>query len=260
MAINRDYDQEGFRWRSMLVLSLLMHGMLFSVLFWVPGHGSGGLKMNEAVYEVNLVDDSKIDQLKGRTSAPAVKKSTPADTRKARRISASSRQKNTVTVSKRTAKRIKSKPEKDQVSSNQLLDRAISRIEKKVKTENDNDYLDKDIARLDKKLDSSGGVSGSGVQAGSLALNIYKMEAESLIKSNWSYSDALGNYEAIVLVKVRKDGKVLETHFIKRSGNNVFDESVIKAIELANPLPPLPEGYKENYEEIEITFNLKDLE
>ena len=260
MAINRDYD-EGFRWRFMLVLSVLMHGVLFSALFWVPGHGSGGLKMND-VYEVNLVDASKIDQLKSRASASAVQKSAPADTKKARRISASSRQKNIVTVSKRTAKRINPKPEKNQVSSDQLLDRAISKIEKKVKTENNNDYLNKAIARLDKKVDSSGGASGRGTQAGSMAMNRYKMEAESLIKSNWAYSDALGNYEdeAIVLVKIRKDGTVLETRFIKPSGNNIFDESVLKAIEQANPLPPLPEGYKENYEEIKIKFNLKDLE
>ena len=67
--------------------------------------------------------------------------------------------------------------------------------------------------------------------------------------------------EAVVLLRIRKDGTVLETRFIKPSGNKLFDESVLKAIEKSKPLPPLPEGYEKNYEEIEITFkNLKDLE
>jgi colicin import membrane protein len=89
---------------------------------------------------------------------------------------------------------------------------------------------------------------------------MYKMTVETQIKSQWSYSDALGNYEAIVIVNIRNDGTVLETRFIKPSGNKIFDESVLKAIEKAKPLPPLPEGYEKSYEEIKINFNLKDLE
>ncbi len=242
----------------MLVLSLLMHGVLFSALFWVPGSGSGGLKMNEVAYEVNLVDVSKISKTGGGTPPAAQKSSASADNRQARRISPSSSQ-NTVTVAKRTSKRIESKPKKDQVSSSQLLDRAISNIEKKVKTENNADYLDRTIASLDKKVGSSGEVSGNRGSAGSLAINMYKMEVETWIKSNWTYPD-VQEIEAVILVKIRKDGTVLETRFIKPSGNKLFDESVLKAIEKAKPLPPLPEGYKKNYEEIKINFNLKDLE
>ena len=92
-----------------------------------------------------------------------------------------------------------------------------------------------------------------------MALNMYRMEVETWIKSNWTYPD-VQEIEATVLVKIRKDGTVLETRFIKPSGNKLFDESVLKAIEKARPLPPLPEGYEENYEEIKINFNLKDLE
>jgi colicin import membrane protein len=243
----------------MLVLSLLLHCGLFSLLFWVPGNNSSGLKMNEAVYEVNIADMPK----SGKLSDPAPKKAsvrkTSVENRQARRISSASRQKNSVTVSKRTSKRIKPKPEKSQVSSDQLLDRAISKIEKKVDEEKNTDYLDKAIADLDRKMGSSGRAPGNGALAGSLALNIYKMEVETQIKSNWTYPD-IQEIEAVVLVKIRRDGTVLGINFIKRSGNKLFDESVLKAIEKSSPLRPLPKEYKENYEEIKIKFNLKDLE
>ena len=263
MVIYSEYDKEGFKWRPMLVLSLLLHVALFSALFWVPGTISGGLKMNEVVYEVNLVDASRRVQPSRESSVPAAqktqKRAASEDNRQARRISATAGQKDAVTVSKRTVKRSTAKPRKDQVSSSQLLDSAISEIEKKVKTENNADYLNKTIAALDKKVGSSGAVSGRGVSAGSMALNIYKMQVETWIKDKWTYPD-VQEIEATVLVKIRKDGTVLETRFIKPSGNKLFDESVLKAIEKARPLPPLPEGYEGNYEEIKINFNLKDLE
>jgi colicin import membrane protein len=52
----------------------------------------------------------------------------------------------------------------------------------------------------------------------------------------------------------------MKTRFDKRSTDVLFDESVSKAIERSNPLPPFPEGYRKTNEELEINFNLKDLE
>ena len=265
MTINGNSDQEGIKWHAMLVLSLLLHGVLFSMLFWVPGNNSRGLKMNEVAYEVNIVDASTLNKLKQNDSNPSVKQSKKStavtDRSQAKRISSARNKKNTVTLAKRTVKKRKSKPKKNEVSSDRLLSNAISKIEKKVKSDNDTDYLDKTIAALGKKVGASeGGKTGGVVSEDSLAMNMYKMKVETWIKSQWSYSDALGNHEAIVVVKISKDGTVLAINLIKPSGNGIFDESVLKAIEQAKPLPPLPEEYRESYEEIEINFNLKDLE
>jgi colicin import membrane protein len=40
----------------------------------------------------------------------------------------------------------------------------------------------------------------------------------------------------------------------------LFDESVLKAIERSNPLPPFPDSYRMSQDELQITFNLSDLE
>ena len=92
---------------------------------------------------------------------------------------------------------------------------------------------------------------------------IYRMEAEEWIKSNWSYPVALDSekdLEAIVVLMVKRDGTILKNHFEKRSAKAIFDESVMKAIERSDPLPPFPEGYRKSHEEFIISFNLKDLQ
>jgi outer membrane biosynthesis protein TonB len=52
----------------------------------------------------------------------------------------------------------------------------------------------------------------------------------------------------------------MTTRIVKHSGSPVFDESVTRAIKRSDPLPPMPESYPKSYEELEITFNLKELE
>ncbi len=246
----------------MLGISLLMHGVLLSLLFWVPWSGKTiGLKMNEVVYEVNLVDAPRASRPEAKTSAGQKTEAAPAspDSRQAKRIYTPSSREKKVTVAKRIVKKRKAKPKKTELSSNQLLEKAISKIQNKVNAGKNADYLDKAIAAIDKKA----GDTGSGNTEGSLAIKMYQMKVETWIKSHWSYPDALGNQkklEAVVLVKVKDDGTVIETDFVKPSRNNIFDESVLKAIEKSKPLPPLPEGYDKNYEEIKINFNLKDLE
>ena len=92
------------------------------------------------------------------------------------------------------------------------------------------------------------------------------MEIESTIKNNWSYPVALLNLkrgekipEAVIILTVRSDGKILKTRFKRRSKDTLFDDSVLKAIEKSDPLPEFPPSYWKSYDEIEINFSLKDL-
>jgi len=58
---------------------------------------------------------------------------------------------------------------------------------------------------------------------------------------------------------VKSDGTILKSRLEKRSSDVLFDESVMKAIERSNPLPPFPEGYRKTHEEFYINFTLNDL-
>jgi TonB family protein len=65
--------------------------------------------------------------------------------------------------------------------------------------------------------------------------------------------------EAILVIKIRRDGTIMDVRFEKKSGNEIFDSSVWRAVQKANPLPPFPKTYSPPYEEIGIRFRPKDL-
>ncbi len=269
LAINRRSDEDEIRWKPMLGVSLLLHGLLFSSLFWVPGSGSiSGLRMSDVVYEVSLVEGTPGSISEDKASAAEKASSAMPENREAKRIYKPSSKKNAVTIAKRTVEKKKSRPAQD---SNKYLEKAIANIKKRAGSQNaeNADHLEKAIAAIGKKAGATGGSSSAGASGGgtstggSPALRIYQMEVEILIKSNWAFPDAQTNrkdIEAIVLLKVKNDGTVLDTDFIKPSGNDIFDQTVLKAIEKSKPLPPLPEGHNKRNEELEINFNLRDLE
>ena len=57
-----------------------------------------------------------------------------------------------------------------------------------------------------------------------------------------------------------KTGEIRDLWFEERSGNDYFDDSVLRAMKKASPLPPLPEGYSRPYYELGIRFNLSELQ
>jgi colicin import membrane protein len=181
---------------------------------------------------------------------------------KAKRISVPDKEEKPLVVAKKTVTKKETKPK---TTPSQLIDSAIAKIEKKVKAD-DRNHVEKAISELGKKVgggnDSRSGLAGGQGVIG-IPLRIYQMEVENRIKGNWSYAVAvkeLKKMQAIVVVKVKENGTILESWFKERSGDMFFDQSVLKAIEKSNPLPPFPEGYIKSYDEIEINFNLKDLE
>ena len=266
-------DKDNFmemRWSPVVVLSILFHVAVFSMILFVPESISTTRSIDGIIYEVNLVEmpaggDKRhkgTTAVKGQEAKAVAIKDTKA--KKARRIKAPEKKEKPVVIAKRTVKKKTSPVKKPKVSSSQLIDRAISRIKKKVKSEDYVHDIDRVISRLESEVKGRYGTGSKGGQiASGIPIRIYQMEAENWIKSNWSYPVAIQsqkNLEAVVVVMVKRDGAILKTKFKKRSSSAIFDESVSKAIERSDPLPPFPEGYRKSYEEFVINFNLKEVE
>lgn len=251
------YDsKEQDKWHRMIILSIAVHLAAFSTFFLIPEDPPLGLSDKEIVYEVDLVDPSQLNLNTEATGKQVTDTSNLTDSSQSKRIYAPEQEK-PLTIARRTVTR-KATPKKKEITSGQLLDRAISRIQTRVDDE-DGNYLDKAISDLDKKASQS---SGRGT-AGGVTDRFYKMQVETWIKNNWAYPVARGDsdkLEAIILLKVNQDGTILDTKFLKRSKDSLFDKSVLQAIEKSKKVPPLPKGFNKSYEEIEIHFNLKDLE
>jgi len=60
--------------------------------------------------------------------------------------------------------------------------------------------------------------------------------------------------EAIVALRIKRDGTIQNYWIEKGSGNAYFDQSAIRAINKANPLPPLPEDFSEDVFEVGVRF------
>jgi len=255
------------KWSPMIGLSAAFHIVVLAILLFAPG---SFLKrpFEAVIYEIDLVE---MPATRAVQSLPASRPATTSKATavlpkeaKAKRIATVEQEDKPLTIAKRTIEKRKAPPiAEPNASPSKLIDKAISRIETKVKTDTGT-HIDQAIAKLEGQVrqrpDSGIGNRESGV---GISIRIYQIEVENRIKQNWSYPVAMGgrsDFEAIVVVKVKRDGKILDKQFKKRSSNAVFDQSVLKAIERSDPLPPFPEGYIRRYDEIEINFNLRELQ
>lgn len=52
--------------------------------------------------------------------------------------------------------------------------------------------------------------------------------------------------KAVMVLAIKRDGGISWTKLQRTSGNDVFDRSVLRAVEAAAPFPPLPDGYEKD--------------
>ncbi|MEJ2270414.1 MAG: energy transducer TonB [Desulfobulbaceae bacterium] len=71
---------------------------------------------------------------------------------------------------------------------------------------------------------------------------------------NWDNS-----LEAVLIIKIRRDGTVTDTFFERKSDNIYFNQFVLKALKDAAPLPPFPDQLQENSFEIGLRFKPGEL-
>lgn len=264
-------------WKKMFLLSFLIHVGVFSLFFFVP-ETAPTRSLKGVIYEVNLVElPKKTSRGGGAAKGKAVPKSNRGGVakrtkkRKVRRIGRIKTKQRPVVIAKKTIKR-RRKSKKSRLSADKVLQEALAKVEKKVekreKGPQEEKRVEEAISRIEKEVKKGEGGQEGGARGGlvtGLRLQIYKTEVESKIKSNWAYPAGLaspnerGELEAIVVLRVMRDGTISHISFKKRSGDAMFDESVAKAIERSNPLPPFPEGFLKSSEEIEINFNLREL-
>jgi colicin import membrane protein len=109
---------------------------------------------------------------------------------------------------------------------------------------------------------AQGGPPGSadGAQVG-LARRLYYTEIWNAIRRQWVLPEYLKSQhlETMLVVVVRRDGKVLDLRVEKSSGNEAYDESARRAVRKAEPLPPFPAIYSPAQEEIGLRFRPEDL-
>ena len=216
---------------SMIFISLLIHTVVLSVIFFAPSLPSPRWTFGP-VYSVNLVSLSEVLQDRKAQSAISreINQTIPGEHSTILR-------KRPDTVPAVPIKRLDS--QRKQVSS---VDRAIEDIRKKVNT----------------GINQPGPASQTDNAQPNANMNVYYSLIWSRIRGKWTLPQGIlprGNIEAIIQAKILKNGTVVDLSFEKRSGNRYFDESAMKAIKKASPFPPLPDSIRDNNIDVGIRFH-----
>jgi outer membrane biosynthesis protein TonB len=100
------------------------------------------------------------------------------------------------------------------------------------------------------------GTGGSGIMVDE-NLRRYLLAVNNQIHEHWALPDLQNwkpNVEAVVIIRVRRDGVIVESSFKKKSDNIFFNQLVEKTLKLSSPLPPFPIGINLSEMEIGLKF------
>jgi colicin import membrane protein len=256
-------------WFKMLIISTVLHFIVVGA-FSIPFKRTP--KRFEALssYSVNLVGDiggspggpKTGSVLEGKPvpekKAPPAKASKPIPAPKKKPV-LERKEKEAVSLSKKKAPP-KSTPSKETTTKEELSQLNDRIKEMRRRTE----YLD--VAKSKGPSGAAGqkgagtgyGLPGSAEGGGKVLDPVsqrYMLEIWEKIKNSWGLPGMASfkkDLETIVTIRIRKDGRIVDINIEKRSGNRIYDESILRVLRSVDPLPPIPTTL--NMESMEIGF------
>ena len=259
-------------YRCSFFISLSIHFFLLFFIFFVSIEHKQYLNLSP-IYQVRLVE------MPGLTKAGVNKQKTKVRSKKrivTKKTQVSKAKKSKIGVSQKTRRKKvqtskvislkKSKSKSKKISEQALVAKKIKAIEKQVKAKERREKIPKEVAKIAQEIREAGaeGVIGGFVNGKftgrgiGLSFQLYHAQIEERIMNNWILPTFLLKkqlaLEAIVIIRIRRDGHVTKIKFEKRSGNPIFDRSVEKAIKNSDPLFPLPKDYTQPYYEVGFRF------
>ena len=100
-----------------------------------------------------------------------------------------------------------------------------------------------------------GGSSGGGGVQG-FAFMMYTEQVKQRVKEGWIVAQEKLGLTAVVQFGVRPSGDIVGVELARSSGNSAFDQSVLRAVHNANPLPPPPPEYQQEFlsQKVKVAF------
>jgi len=276
------------RIEGMILLSLLLHIVVILAMFFLPNLASSRT-FYSPVYSVRLVEAPASfkpvgEEVRQPSSEAVSSKSAPAGGRakgkeKGKPISLSpsspdDSEKKIAEAIERIRQRRESKSidtaieRLRQRQESKSIDTAIERL----RSEKEARELSSAIEGIRKRvtIGSSGAVEAGQAATGGLSSGIMSIKFKlyynllwQRIRSVWVLpEEALGgkkDLETIIAIRIAKDGQIEDIQFEKKSGNPYLDESALRAIKKANPLPPLPPGMEGDKFDVGVRFKPSDV-
>ena len=102
------------------------------------------------------------------------------------------------------------------------------------------------------------GGRGGGIIKG-VEFIVYYNQMRRLIREKWTWVGKRSDLEVKVGFSIRENGEIVGLKILQGSRDPSYDDSVVRAVRGANPLPPPPESYRKDFMDVELTFRPKDL-
>lgn len=87
---------------------------------------------------------------------------------------------------------------------------------------------------------------------------IYMQLLKDRVKQGWRWFDSRATLVAEVEIAIAPSGTIDNQRIIRSSGNNEFDQSVLRAVRAANPLPPPPQNVYADFRLVRILFDPRE--
>jgi colicin import membrane protein len=258
-----------------LTVSLICHGILFSLLIYMQTHQptrrSAPIIMNVSLVSLPKHSGPSKAVAKPSTSGktnvskksatvkmkPAAKPSAaPKPVKKTvkKKVSLKKKTYKSEKVKKNTLKKLEKKIES---STSDRIAKAIDEIKTKVDKEKDRVPSNENTV----KVPESKGLVGDGeVSGGKLAeiIDIYRVEVAYQVQQNWAFpeqlADGRSDLQTLLVFKVMPNGEIRDLFFTDRSGNNHFDESAFRAVMKSDPVDPHPRSVSKPYVQMGLRF------
>jgi len=272
---------EGTHFHSMIALSFLLHAVFISIILFSPSTPSSPRWTFGPVHTVDLVSlsDELFSPSAGGESTVKVSERIGVVTRKSTGRTRSVVRKDVDSSLAVPLKTIKKR--EPVVSRSSEVEKAIESIKKKVDTTGEETPAPPAARERVAEAPSAGREQGSAGPAGvrqagvesrtqgsgetgtSTRMQVYYAVVWSQIKGKWTLPKSIlpsNDLVAVVSASVLRNGTITNITFEQSSGNRYFDESVVKAVKKADPLPALPEWYRGGSLDIGIRFHSSEMQ
>ncbi len=249
----------GSHLHSMVFISLLLHAVILSLLFFAPSFPAPKMTFGP-VHTVSLVSLPR-NTLEQRSSSAMTRELLSVDRRPEAVMKKQLAPAPVIPI--RTIETQKKQRDPD-------LEKAMEEIRKKAAVAGQpNPTQAKGAAGKAEKTDKAERAAAPAGPAGQpgdgemdAQMRAYYTAIWSRIKGRWALPQGIlpGEVlEAVLDVTILRSGAVTEVKFEKRSGNGYFDDSAMRAIRKATPFPPLPGWIGDSSIQVGIRFHSEEL-
>lgn len=238
-TFNNGYSGKQPGLSNMIILSLVVHLAVLAVIFVSLPTSSRHLTFGP-VYSVSLV--SQEAAFTNNKESSLIKE-----------IGKSSQTANSI-IYKRQVTGLAPTPVKKEEINRLNIEKAVSALQQK--------QLDKPSTATSTQTTPAGSANKPAAAEFNSWMKEYSAQTKMRVTRNFNIPPALApkeNIQAIIAIKILRNGTLDYANFEKHSGNRYFDDAALKAVKKSVPFAPFPEKIRENSIEIGIIFHPSQL-